>query len=204
MSASSQCVTCGTFTHDACRRGPEMRLMRDSGTVSTGPNLAKSTAGIAGSAPAAARDPGRASERRLDVLARDAPLLACALDQVQIEAELAREPAHRRAGEDAGKIRLCRSGRWPRRRGARATVCAARGRWRLAARRRRLRRARGRTAFPRARRSLTKRRRRQPRPRRCARSGRPSTPCRRPSPQLRRRRRRRARAHPSSPCRTRA
>ena len=51
MSASSVWVTCGTFTHEACSRGPEMRLMRDSGTVSIGPNLAKSTTGIAGRAP---------------------------------------------------------------------------------------------------------------------------------------------------------
>ena len=57
MSASSVCVTCGTLTHDACRRGPEMRLMRDSGTVSIGPNLAKSTAGIAGRAPPPAGAP---------------------------------------------------------------------------------------------------------------------------------------------------
>src|SRR5580704_3023890 len=51
MSASSVWVTWGTFTHEACNRGPEMRLMRDSGTVSIGPNLAKSTTGIAGRAP---------------------------------------------------------------------------------------------------------------------------------------------------------
>ena len=50
MSASSVWVTCGTLTHEACSRGPEIRLMRDSGTVSTGPNLAKSTSGTAGSA----------------------------------------------------------------------------------------------------------------------------------------------------------
>src|SRR5580704_4022718 len=57
MSASSVWVTCGTFTHDACNRGPEMRLMRDSGTVSTGPNLAKSTTGTAGRAPPPATAP---------------------------------------------------------------------------------------------------------------------------------------------------
>ena len=72
MSASSQCVTCGTLTHDACRRGPEMRLMRDSGTVSTGPNLAKSTAGIAGqaappagAAPAPPRDSAALTSSRV-------------------------------------------------------------------------------------------------------------------------------------------
>src|SRR5271165_6556774 len=57
MSASSVWVTCGTFTQDACSRGPEMRLMRDSGTVSTGPNLAKSTTGTAGRAPPPATAP---------------------------------------------------------------------------------------------------------------------------------------------------
>ena len=51
MSASSVWVTWGTLTQEACRRGPEMRLMRESGTVSMGPNFAKSTAGTAGSAP---------------------------------------------------------------------------------------------------------------------------------------------------------
>ena len=39
----------------------------------------------------AARNPGWASERRLDILACNAPLLACAPDQVQIEAKFARQ-----------------------------------------------------------------------------------------------------------------
>ena len=54
MSASSVCVTCGMLTQEAWRRGPEIFLMRESGTVSIGPNLAKSTCGTAGSAPPAA------------------------------------------------------------------------------------------------------------------------------------------------------
>src|SRR6266446_3788764 len=37
----------------ACRRGPEMRWMRDSGSVLTGPYCAKSTAGTCAAAPAA-------------------------------------------------------------------------------------------------------------------------------------------------------
>src|SRR6266568_2725171 len=48
MSASSWCVTCGTLSQDRCRTGPEIFLMRASGRVSTGPNFAKSTAGISG------------------------------------------------------------------------------------------------------------------------------------------------------------
>ena len=31
MSASSNCVTCGMLTQLACRRGPEILWMRDSG-----------------------------------------------------------------------------------------------------------------------------------------------------------------------------
>jgi hypothetical protein len=54
MSASSLWVTWGTFSHDRCRKGPDSFLIRGSGTVSTGPNLEKSWAGISGMpAPAA-------------------------------------------------------------------------------------------------------------------------------------------------------
>ena len=45
MSASSNCVTCGIITQLRARLAPEIFLIRDSGTVSTGPNLAKSTFG---------------------------------------------------------------------------------------------------------------------------------------------------------------
>ena len=48
MSASSFCVTCGTFSHERCRNGPDTFLIRDSSLVSTGPNLPKSCAGISG------------------------------------------------------------------------------------------------------------------------------------------------------------
>src|SRR3954469_3351454 len=48
MSASSPCVTCGTLSQERCRCGPDRRLMRGSGFVSTGPNFEKSTAGISG------------------------------------------------------------------------------------------------------------------------------------------------------------
>ena len=57
MSASSCCVTCGTLTQLACSRGPEIFWMRDSGSVSMRPYFAKSTAGTAGSALAAAPPP---------------------------------------------------------------------------------------------------------------------------------------------------
>ena len=49
MSQRSCCVTCGTFTHEACNRGPEIFLTRFSGFVSISPNLAKSTLGTEGS-----------------------------------------------------------------------------------------------------------------------------------------------------------
>ena len=81
MSASSVWVTWGTFTHEACSRGPEMRLMRESGTVSIGPNLAKSTVGTAGKAAPPATGAPDFAQRRLDVLSGDAALLAGALDR---------------------------------------------------------------------------------------------------------------------------
>ena len=102
MSASSQWVTWGMLTQEACSRGPEMRLMRDSGTVSIGPNLAKSTCGTEGSAPpppaGVAAPPG---ERRLHVFAGDAAFLARPLYLIEIEAKLARQPSNRGASEDA-------------------------------------------------------------------------------------------------------
>ena len=61
MSASSLCVTCGTLSQERCRNGPDTFLIRDSATVSTGPNLEKSWAGISGipDPPAAAAGGGR-------------------------------------------------------------------------------------------------------------------------------------------------
>ncbi len=93
-----------------------MRLMRDSGTVSIGPNLAKSTEGIAGSAAASAGGRGRQPAGARLSAARTSsrvmrPFSPRALDQVEIEIEFAGEPAHRGTGEDAGKVRLCRPGR---------------------------------------------------------------------------------------------
>ena len=80
--------------------------MRDSGTVSTGPNLAKSTDGIAGRAapPGARRPPLLSHERRLDVFACDTALLARPLDKVEIETEFARQPANGWPGENAGEV----------------------------------------------------------------------------------------------------
>src|SRR5579864_8256187 len=60
MSASSNCVTCGMLTQLACRRDPEMRWMRDSGSSAVGPNCAKSTGGTSGSAGRAAAPPAAA------------------------------------------------------------------------------------------------------------------------------------------------
>ena len=67
MSASSNCVTCGIITQLRARLAPEIFLMRDSGSVSIGPNFAKSTFGhgsrferaAAGDAGAAALPPCR-------------------------------------------------------------------------------------------------------------------------------------------------
>src|SRR5450830_1845025 len=44
-SASSNCVTCGIMTQLRCRLGPEIFLMRDSGSNSVAPNLLKSSDG---------------------------------------------------------------------------------------------------------------------------------------------------------------
>ena len=63
-SASSWLVTWGTFTHARCRCRPEMRLIRDSGRVSTSPNFAKSTAGI-GAIPVPSAAAGGGAERAL-------------------------------------------------------------------------------------------------------------------------------------------
>ncbi len=63
---------------------------------------------------AASRDRGDgARERRLDVLAGDAAVLASALDLVEVDVELARQSAYGGPGENAGEVRLRR----PRRRG---------------------------------------------------------------------------------------
>ena len=61
MSASSAWVTCGTLSHERCRCGPDSFLIRESGTVRTGPNFEKSTSGMGGmpvppAAAAGARD----------------------------------------------------------------------------------------------------------------------------------------------------
>ena len=90
-----------------------MRLIRDSGTVSIGPNLAKSTAGIAGRAPPAAGAPpdAAARQRSLHVLPGDAALLSGAFERVEVKIELARKATNRRAGEDAGEVGLGESRR---------------------------------------------------------------------------------------------
>src|SRR3984957_19283001 len=60
--------------------------------------------------PAARRRRGRAlGERRFQVVAGDAALFARPLDEIQIEAELAREPSNGWPGENAGEI----GERWP-------------------------------------------------------------------------------------------
>ena len=48
MSASSLCVTCGTFSHERCRNGPDIFLIRGRSWRCTGPNFEKSCAGISG------------------------------------------------------------------------------------------------------------------------------------------------------------
>src|SRR3546814_4657980 len=51
MSASSVCVTCGTFSHARCRCAADSLRIRASGRVSISPNCAKSTAGMVGIPP---------------------------------------------------------------------------------------------------------------------------------------------------------
>ena len=67
MSASSNWVTCGMLTQLACRRGPEIFWIRDSGLSSIGPNFAKSTTGTRGSA-APQRAPRRSSAHLTNAL----------------------------------------------------------------------------------------------------------------------------------------
>ena len=107
MSASSNCVTCGIITQLRARLAPEIFLIRDSGRVSNGPNLAKSTFGHGSrlSSPPPLTPPPAAPGA--------APLIACltkfctsscedaavrtaAGDAGEIDAEFARELAHRR------------------------------------------------------------------------------------------------------------
>ena len=61
MSASSLCVTCGTLSQERCRNGPDTFLIRDSATVSIGPNLEKSWAGTSGMPDPAAAAAGAAA-----------------------------------------------------------------------------------------------------------------------------------------------
>src|SRR3954447_278941 len=99
MSASSLWVTCGIVVHERTRFGPEIRLMRDSGTRSDSPNLEKSSEGAGDAAG------GRGGRRRrgllggpLEVLLGDAALAAGPLDRGEVDALLARETAHGGAG----------------------------------------------------------------------------------------------------------
>src|SRR4029453_3892482 len=112
MSASSLWVTWGTFSHDRCRNGPDSFLMRGRGTVSTGPNLEKSWAGIsgmprpAGGAAAGGGGGARGAAHGGEQVVLDDPaLLAGALDGVQVQAQLAGQPAHAGAGGGAGDVR---------------------------------------------------------------------------------------------------
>ena len=79
--------------------------MRDSGTVSIGPNFAKSTWGTDGSAPpppaGAGPPPSATGDRALQIFPRDAAFLARPLDLIEIEAKLARQPPNRGASEHA-------------------------------------------------------------------------------------------------------
>ena len=116
MSASSNCVTCGMLTQLACRRGPEMRWMRDERLDLDGAELRRSrrhgTVGqraaarrrLASRCGAAARH--AALDERLDVIVRDAALEAGAADARQVDAQLARKLAHRGSGVRAGEASL--------------------------------------------------------------------------------------------------
>ena len=99
--------------------------MRESGLLSIGPNLAKSTVGTSGrpAPPPAGRALPAAAERRFQIVLGDAALFAGAVELREIEAELARQPAHRGAGVDAGEVGEFRRRRLRRRR----LRCAAGG-----------------------------------------------------------------------------
>ena len=101
MSASSLCVTCGTLSHERCRKGPDTFLIRGRAAVSIGPNFEKSCAGISGiPAPAPGRGGGlgRALQERQQVVLGDPALRPGRGDRGQVHAQLAGHPPHARAG----------------------------------------------------------------------------------------------------------
>ena len=216
MSASSLCVTCGIITQLRASTGPEIRWIRDRCTRSISPNFEKSIDGHGGEVQAETGAAGRRRGRRgcgravlderLHVLLGDPALAAAAGHLVQVDAELARDPADRGAGVD-GACAVARGSsrrrgfgrRWRGRRGLLLGLGRAvdrigrlrpRGRGRLG--------GRGRRRRPRE--HLRRRR-----PMATASAGRrPEKPCPRSSRAARRRSPQTAPARPSSPCRTRA
>src|SRR3974377_317995 len=108
MSASSVCVTCGTLSHERCRKGPESLLIRERDLVSTGPNFEKSCVGPSGIAepPAAgaAAGPALPPQCGLDILLGEASLLAAAFQPDEVDTKLACQPPHAGTGVDADEV----------------------------------------------------------------------------------------------------
>ena len=108
MSASSLCVTCGIITQLRASTGPEIRWIRERCTRSTSPNFEKSTDGHGGRSrpnPAGRPQPApRLGGPRSANLCTSSlvirPLRPLPRHLVQVDAELARDPAHRRARID--------------------------------------------------------------------------------------------------------
>ena len=108
MSASSNCVTCGIITQLRARLAPEIFLMRDSGVVSIGAEFREVRRRPRQQVRAhrrrrrcrrATRPARRASERFTNACTssfEDAALRPAARDAREVDAELARELAHRR------------------------------------------------------------------------------------------------------------
>ena len=111
MSASSSWVTCGIITQLRARFGPLIFLIRDSGDALDLAVLREVDLRPRGQLePGIPPPPGRRRvRRRLHVLLGDPALAAGALDRDEIDAELAREPAHRGARVD--RARRARSSR---------------------------------------------------------------------------------------------
>ena len=123
MSALSNCVTCGIDSQALVRCSAVLRRMPVIGLRSTSPHLLKS--GSAGAAaPGARRRRQRAAaeaaqdllRERLHVVFGDAAVRAGARDLRDVDADLARDAAHRRRGRRGGRRRHRRRGRRCRRR----------------------------------------------------------------------------------------
>lgn len=111
MSDWSNWVTCGTFSQLRCRLAAPTCIRRVIATSSTSPNLLKSTSGIGGmpAPPVAPAPPDLARcscslTKTWTSSLRMRPLGPLAFTSLRLDAELARQHAHRRAGVDLGAV----------------------------------------------------------------------------------------------------